>query len=189
MQEACFSCATLPLRCATSDQCRPTVVPELTSRVRQSSAAFRHDFYPSLHQAIFRQLQLWQRTESVGADGPMRALRILVAEDDTVVGMLLGELLKEMGHEVCAIETTEAGAVAAALRCRPDLMIIDLRLGDGSGVSAVKEILRIGPISYLFVSGDMSSVRMLTPDTVIIQKPYREPDLADAIQRAIGAGL
>ena len=30
---------------------------------------------------------------------------------------------------------------------------------------------------------------MLTPDTVIIQKPYREPDLANAIQRAIGAGL
>ena len=119
----------------------------------------------------------------------MKALRILVAEDDTIVGMLLGELLKEMGHDVCAIETTEADAVAAAVRCRPDLMIIDVRLGDGSGISAVKEILRTGPVSYIFVSGDISSVRMLTPDTVIIQKPYREPDLANAIQRAIGAGL
>jgi two-component system, response regulator PdtaR len=80
----------------------------------------------------------------------MKALRILVAEDDTIVGMLLGELLKEMGHDVCAIETTEADAVAAAVRCRPDLMIIDVRLGDGSGISAVKEILRTGPFrTYL----------------------------------------
>jgi len=118
----------------------------------------------------------------------MKALRILVAEDDTIVGMLLGELLKEMGHDVCAIETTEADAVAAAVRCRPDLMIIDVRLGDGSGISAVKEILRTGPVSYIFVSGDISSVRMLTPDTVIIRKPYREPDLVNAIQLAIGAG-
>ena len=59
----------------------------------------------------------------------MKALRVLVAEDDTIVGMLLGELLKEMGHDVCAIEASEADAVAAAIRCKPDLMIIDVRLG------------------------------------------------------------
>ena len=119
----------------------------------------------------------------------MKALRVLVAEDDAIVGTLLGELLKEMGHEVCAIEATEADAVAAAVRCRPDLMIIDVRLGDGSGISAVEEILRTGPVSYMFVSGDIASVQALRPGTVIIRKPYREPDLAQAIQRAIGAGL
>jgi two-component system, response regulator PdtaR len=119
----------------------------------------------------------------------MKALRVLVAEDDTIVGMLLGELLKEMGHDVCAVEATEADAVAAAVRCKPDLIIIDVRLGDGSGISAVEEILRTGPVSYMFVSGDTSSARTLRPGTVIIQKPYREPDLANAIQRAIGARL
>jgi CheY-like chemotaxis protein len=116
----------------------------------------------------------------------MKALRVLVAEDDAIVGTLLGELLREMGHEVCAIEATEADAVSAAVRCRPDLMIIDVRLGDGSGISAVEEILRTGPVSYLFVSGDISSVQALRPGAVIIRKPYREPDLAQAIQRAIG---
>ena len=118
----------------------------------------------------------------------MKALRVLVVEDDTIVGMLLGELLKEMGHDVCAIEATEADAVTSAARCRPDLMIVDVRLGSGSGVSAVEEILRAGPVSHLFVSGDISSVQELRPGTVVIQKPYREPDLAQAIQRAIGVG-
>jgi len=113
-------------------------------------------------------------------------LRVLVVEDDTITGMLLGELLTSMGYDVCGIESTEANAVTAAARCRPDLMIVDVRLGDGSGVSAVEEILRAGPLSHVFVSGDISGVQALTPGTVIIQKPYRELDLAQAIQRAIG---
>jgi CheY-like chemotaxis protein len=115
----------------------------------------------------------------------MKPLRILVVEDDTIVGMLLGELLKEMGHDVCAIETTETDAVASAVRCRPDLMIVDVRLGDGSGISAVEKILRTGPVSHMFVSGDVSSIRALRPGTVVMQKPYREPELAQAIQRVL----
>jgi CheY-like chemotaxis protein len=117
----------------------------------------------------------------------MKALRVLVVEDDTIVGMLLGELLKEMGHDVCAIEATEADAVTAAFRCRPDLMIVDVRLGEGCGISAVEEILRTGPVSHMFVSGDIPSIHMLRPGAVVIRKPYREPDLAQAIRRALGA--
>jgi CheY-like chemotaxis protein len=119
----------------------------------------------------------------------MKALRVLVAEDDTIVGMLLGELLREMGHDVCAIEATEADAVAAAIRCRPDLMIIDVRLGDGSGISAVEEILRTRVIPYVFVSGDISRVQALRPGAVLMQKPYRESDIVQAIQSARGAGM
>ena len=55
----------------------------------------------------------------------MKMLRVLVVEDDTITGMLLGELLTSMGHDVCAIESTQANAVTAAARCRPDLMIVE----------------------------------------------------------------
>ena len=67
----------------------------------------------------------------------MKMLRVLVVEDDTITGILLGELLTSMGYDVCAIESTEANAVTAAARCRPDVMIVDVHLGDGSGVSAM----------------------------------------------------
>lgn len=117
----------------------------------------------------------------------MRALRILLAEDDVMIGMLLAEMLAGMGHDVCAIESTEADAVAAAARCRPDLMIVDARLGDGSGVSAVEQILRAGFVPQVFVSGDTARVRALWPGAVLLQKPFREPDLAGAIQRALSA--
>ena len=75
----------------------------------------------------------------------MKALRILVVEDDPLIGMLLAEVLEGLGHEVCAIEANEADAVAAAARCSPDLMIVDARLGDESGIAAVDQILCTGP--------------------------------------------
>ncbi|HEX4112010.1 MAG TPA: response regulator [Stellaceae bacterium] len=111
----------------------------------------------------------------------------MVAEDEVTIALLLAEVLEGMGHEVCAIEATEAGAVTAALGSRPDLMIVDAWLGKGSGVAAVKEILRVWFVPHVFVSGDLSTVRALRPDAVMLQKPYRESDLATAIQRALGA--
>ena len=122
-----------------------------------------------------------------GTGRAMAALRVLVVEDDAIIGALLAEMLEGMGHDVCAVEGTEADAVAAAARWRPDLMIVDVRLGDGSGVAAVDEIHRAGPIPHVFVSADISRLQALRPGAAIIQKPYREADLARVIRRALDA--
>ena len=85
----------------------------------------------------------------------MKALQILVVEDDSLIAMLLVETLAEIGHGVCSVEATESGAVAAALRCQPDLIIVDAQLREGSGVAAVDEILSTGFVPHLFISGDI----------------------------------
>jgi len=118
---------------------------------------------------------------------PNTKLRVLVVEDDALLGLTLGDLLAGMGHTVCAIEATQVGAVAAAARHEPDLMIVDSRLGTGSGVAAVEEIERTGFIPCLFVSGDTSAIRSQRPGAVTIQKPFRESDLVVAIERALAA--
>lgn len=115
----------------------------------------------------------------------MKALRILVIEDDILIGALLADVLEAMGHDVCAIEGTEDDAVAAAKRCKPDMMIVDVRLRNGSGISAVREILRAGWVPHVFVSGETSSIRALRPDAIVLQKPFRDVDLARAIQSAL----
>lgn len=122
--------------------------------------------------------------ESVGSDPP-KALRILVVEDNAIIGMLYVDLLEDMGHTVCAIEATQNGAVTAAVLYKPDLMIVDAALGEGTGVSAVEEILRVGFIPHVFVSGDTASVRAAMPGAVVLQKPFQAPDLTHAIQSAL----
>jgi CheY-like chemotaxis protein len=119
--------------------------------------------------------------------GPVRALCVLVVEDDPQIGALVAETLEVMGYEVQAVESTEAGAVAAAARSRPDLMVVDVLLDEGNGVSAVESIIRTaGHIPHIFVSGDLLQTRTFKPGAVVIQKPYREADLAAAIGRALG---
>jgi two-component system, response regulator PdtaR len=117
----------------------------------------------------------------------MKALRVLVIEDDALIAMLLSELLVGMGHDVCATVASEAEAVIAATRYDPDLMIVDARLRRGSGVSAVEEILRAGPVAHVFVSGDAESVWRRQPDAVVVRKPFREAELARAIDMALAA--
>jgi DNA-binding response OmpR family regulator len=117
----------------------------------------------------------------------MKTLKVLIVEDDAMIGLLLSEVLEGMGHSVCAIEATEAGAVAAANRHRPDLMIVDVWLGDGNGVAAVEEIRRTQFIPHIIVSADLSKVRNLRPDAVVLQKPFRAFDLERAMLRALEA--
>jgi hypothetical protein len=66
-------------------------------------------------------------------------------------------------------------------------MIVDARLGRGSGISAVDELLRAGPVAYFFVSGDAERVRTRRPDAIVLRKPFRKGELARAIAFALAA--
>ncbi len=103
-----------------------------------------------------------------------------------MIGPLLAEVLEDLGHVVVAVEVDADAAVAAARNCQPDLMIVDIGLGERSGVAAVREIIRDGHVPHVFVTGDILGNLALGPNAVLIQKPYRRPDLVAAIERAIG---
>ncbi len=115
----------------------------------------------------------------------MKKLRVLVIEDEPFIATLLAEVLVELGHVVTGIAATEREAIEEAIRCRPDLMIVDARLRQGSGVAAVSEILKDGFIPHVFVSGDRLTRTSLSPEAIVLQKPFQEPDLVRAIARAL----
>jgi two-component system response regulator DevR len=72
---------------------------------------------------------------------PVRRLRLLVVDDHEVVRQGLVALLdRREGFEVVAEAGTVAEAIAMAHRFEPDIVIMDVRLPDGSGVEACREI-------------------------------------------------
>jgi CheY-like chemotaxis protein len=125
---------------------------------------------------------------TVKTQRPPNTLRVLVVEDEAMIAMLLAEVLRELGRTVCATEATEAGAVAAAARHQPDLMIVDDELRQGSGIAAVEQITRPGIIPHVFVTGDSLIGRLLSQGTVVIQKPFTIPELVWGIERALTVG-
>src|SRR5271154_5080425 len=117
----------------------------------------------------------------------MNALRTLVVEDDAIIGGLLAETLEGLGHTVCAVESNVADAAAAASHWRPDLMVVDVGLGEATGIAAVKEILRSRFVPHVFVTGAAVRGMPSGPDAVLLQKPFRVSDLELAIQRALAS--
>jgi DNA-binding NarL/FixJ family response regulator len=70
-----------------------------------------------------------------------RPLRLVVVDDHEVVRQGLVALLdRRTGFEVVAQAGTVAEAIAVAARYEPDLVIMDVRLPDGSGIEACREI-------------------------------------------------
>ncbi len=108
---------------------------------------------------------------------------MLVVEDNALVGMLLGELLTDLGHEVCGIVRTEADAVLAASREAPDVMIVDLELAQGTGASAMRSILRTGAMPHVYMSG--SSRHAMPAGAALLQKPFGELSLLNALECAM----
>jgi DNA-binding NarL/FixJ family response regulator len=73
----------------------------------------------------------------------MEMLRVLLVEDQTVLREGLRQLMEsEPGMAVIAEASTVAEAVAQARRTRPDVVLLDLKLPDGSGLDAARTILR-----------------------------------------------
>jgi DNA-binding response OmpR family regulator len=115
----------------------------------------------------------------------MTALSVLVVEDDAMIGLLLAEMLEEMGYSVCAVATTEEDAVADAAHYKPGLMIVDQQLREGNGVSATQRILRNGPVACVFISG--APVHFARTDANMLQKPFVMEDLVRAIRYVLGS--
>jgi two-component system, NarL family, response regulator DevR len=93
-----------------------------------------------------------------------RPLRVLIVDDHQIVREGLTALLKrQANYEVVAEAGTVAEALAAADRHRPDLLIMDISLPDGSGIETCRDIKGRYPetrIVMLTGSGDEDTVLM-----------------------------
>lgn len=114
------------------------------------------------------------------------SLRVLVIEDEVVIGMLLARVLAGMGHEVISVEGTEEGAVSAAARVRPGLILVDERLRAGSGHGAIERILRDGFIPHIWMSGNRDRHTDMTAGVAELRKPFTEQALGLAIAQVSG---
>jgi two-component system, response regulator PdtaR len=80
--------------------------------------------------------------------------RILIVEDDPVSADSMLELLEIAGHHVLGIANNGFSAVKQVARKRPDLALIDIKLGEtGDGVRIALHLKDRYPVKIVFVSG------------------------------------
>jgi len=116
------------------------------------------------------------------------ALRILVAEDETIIRLDLEKILEAAGFEVCAAAKDGEEAVELARSEAPDLAILDVKMPGLDGIEAARRILAERPIPIVMLTayGQNELVSRAVEAGVFgyLVKPFREQDLLPAIRTA-----
>jgi response regulator NasT len=115
-------------------------------------------------------------------------MRVLVAEDETIIRLDLKDLLERSGFEVCAEARDGEEAVELARSEQPDVAILDVKMPRLDGIEAARRILdeRPIPIVMLTAYGQDELVQRAAEAGVFgyLVKPFREQDLLPAIRTA-----
>ena len=114
-------------------------------------------------------------------------IRILVAEDETLIRMDLVEMLRGAGYEVVAEATNGQEAVDLAILHRPDLAILDVKMPVMDGISAAEKIIELAPVLMLTAFSQKELVERARDAGVMayVVKPFTVGDLIPAIEIAI----
>jgi response regulator NasT len=115
-------------------------------------------------------------------------MRILIAEDETIIRLDLRDLLERAGHEVVAEARDGEEAVALARREQPELAILDVKMPKLDGIDAARTIMgeRPIPIVMLTAYGQDELIARAVEAGVFgyLVKPFREQDLMPALATA-----
>jgi two-component system, response regulator PdtaR len=115
-------------------------------------------------------------------------MRILVAEDETIIRLDLKETLERAGFEVCGEARDGEEAVELAREEKPDLAVLDVKMPRLDGIEAARRILAERPIPIVMLTAyghDELVARAVEAGVfAYLVKPFRESDLLPAIQTA-----
>jgi AmiR/NasT family two-component response regulator len=115
-------------------------------------------------------------------------MRILIAEDETIIRLDLRTLLEANGFEVCAEAKDGEEAVRLARTLEPDIAIMDVKMPGLDGIEAARRILEERPIPIVMLTayGQEELVSRAVEAGVFgyLVKPFREQDLLPAIRTA-----
>jgi diguanylate cyclase (GGDEF)-like protein len=120
----------------------------------------------------------------------MGGSRILIVEDDGIIGRHIQNTLQKLGYQVLDVVFSGDTAIKISAEEHPDLVLMDINLeGELDGVDAAGQIYgRLGiPVVYLtaFADNDILQRAKITDPFGYILKPFEERSLHSTIEMAL----
>jgi CheY-like chemotaxis protein len=111
-----------------------------------------------------------------------RKPRVLVVEDETMISMLIEDMVCDLGAEVVGPAAKFEQAMTLALEADLDLAVLDVNLA-GLVVYPIADVLRERGIPFIFMTGYDSSV---VPESYehnrVLSKPFSHQTFSDAVR-------
>src|SRR5438132_6514781 len=116
-------------------------------------------------------------------------MKILIAEDETLIRLDLRAILQRHGFTVCAEARDGVEAVELARSTEPDAALLDVRMPNLDGIEAARRIYAERPLPIVMLTAfrDRATVDKAVAAGVFtyLVKPFRETDLVPAIRAAV----
>jgi response regulator NasT len=123
----------------------------------------------------------------------MSQIRIVIADDESIIRMDLKALLEEMGFSVVGEAADGQKALELTRSLKPDVVVMDIKMPVMDGLDAAKIISeeKIAPVVLLTAYGQKDLVERAKGAGVFayLVKPFQESDLMPAIEIAIARYL
>lgn len=112
------------------------------------------------------------------------AMRVLIADDQKTVGVLLAQLVRRCQHEVVEVVTSGLEAIQAYDRHRPDVVLMDYQMPRLNGATACRNIMAKYPDArVILVSGAIHEIGN-SGALAILMKPVELNQLYAALHQA-----
>lgn len=119
-------------------------------------------------------------------DDDMAGVRILLVEDDHLVGLSIATTLQAFGGTVIGPATDAAGGLDLIGSQPVDAALLDVNLGGGNTSEAVADALRARGIPYVFCTGyGDAGVPAGHAGALWLQKPFGAEQLVRAVRNAL----
>ena len=115
-----------------------------------------------------------------------KPLRVLVAEDEAIIGIDLCDTVSEAGYIVEGPFLDISSAMLAYQKTKPDIAILDVQLGDGI-VYPLAEQMMAEDVQVIFHSGQLTpdEVAARFPQAQALAKPCPPAEVIHSVERAI----
>lgn len=118
------------------------------------------------------------------------SVKILVVEDEMLIGAKISMFLTELGYEVTALLPRAEEALHHVVENMPDIALLDVRLkGEMDGITLGEELLRLHqvPVIFLTANSDDSTFNRAkaAKPYAFLSKPFNKTDLQRAIELTI----
>lgn len=108
---------------------------------------------------------------------------VLIIEDEPLIAFDLEDLLQSNGAETFSFADGQAAAIAASRDVRPDFILSDVSLTEGTGPLAVEAIQReLGGIPVIFVTATPEACTPCKPQARIFRKPMNREAIGAAFR-------
>lgn len=112
-------------------------------------------------------------------------LQILIVEDESMVAMMIEDMLEDLGHKVIATSGRMPDASKLVSDASADLAILDVNL-NGEETYPLADSLAARRIPFIFATGyGNSGIKAEWSGVPVLQKPFQSRELAEAINRAV----